>query len=266
MADGIPIVQVSGGINTEMIQNNKIIVVDAGYINQIREGNIDGHVYVHIKGHNHGLATTPQELSALGTAAFGNWPSVAAGAVIVSDHAQDKVDGTGARSILVKGLDSSWEYAEATIIPTGLTPTAATSQTFIRIDEIELITSGSGLTNAGDISLSISGADIVGMYVNHSVSNPGRRTVPAGQILYLENLEGSSVGNKEVTYHIYGRDNTVADAPFKLRTTWHSLDGGFRPGCKLLPFTEKTDVIIISHTEVAGAKASASMEGWLEVV
>ncbi|GAG24946.1 unnamed protein product, partial [marine sediment metagenome] len=205
--------------------DNKLAVTGYSYIDQIREGNIPGHEFLHVRGHSHVVGAVDQELSALSTAGFGNWPAAAAGAVLVSTSEQDVVAGTGARSIIIRGLDANWVSATATVVPTGDTPTAATSQTFIRVYEIEVVTAGSGHTNDGDITLSISGTNIIKMFEDHSTSEAGRRTVPAGKVMYLENLEGSAIGNKEVTYHVFCRNNAIADSPFLLRASWHSKDG-----------------------------------------
>lgn len=249
------------------VNAQKLMVVDAGYIHQIREGNIPGHDYVHIRGHSHSVGTADQELSALGTAGFGNWPVAAAGAVIVSTDAQDNAAGTGARSIIVRGFDDvggSWVDVTTTIIPTGVAPTAASAQEFIRINEIEVVTAGTGLTNAGDITVSVGGTNIMLIYADHSTSDAGRRSVASNNEMHLGNIEASGIGNKEMTFHIFCRDTTVTNAAFQLRASWHSKDGGYRPDGGIEIFTEKVDMVIIAHSEIAGAKASGSAEGWTE--
>lgn len=246
--------------------------VDQGWLHLIMAGQVPGHTYVRVNGHSHGVGLVDQELSALNELGFGFWPTAAAGAVLVSDDAADAAAGTGARSVIVRGLDANWDQVTATIVPTGLTPTAATAQTFIRINEVEVIdsglrtagTNGEVRSNKGTLTVSIGGKDIMEVYPNHSTSDAGRYTVPAGYEGHFQNLEGSSRGNKALTYHIFCRDNTVSNAAFQLRASWHSLDGGFRPNGLLTIFTEKTDIIFIVHAELAGAATSGSFEGWIE--
>jgi hypothetical protein len=250
------------------VVNRSLSVVDSGFLHEIMAGNVEGHTYRKVRGHSHGVATADQEISALNTAGFGNWPAAALGVIIESDDAQDRVDGTGARSIIVRGLDivgGKWVAATAIIVPTGATPTTVTAQTFIRINEIEVVTAGSGLTNAGVITASIGGVDIMEIYENHSTSDAGRFTIASDEEGHFQNPEASAIGTKAMTYHIFCRDNRVADAPFILRATWHSLDGGYRPNGLLDIFTEKTDIIFIGHGILSGAHASASIEGWTEV-
>lgn len=245
-------------------------VVDTGFLHQVMAGKVEGHTYKKINGHSHSVGTVDQEISALGTtittAPFGNWPAAAAGVIIVSDDAADNATGIGARSIVIRGLDANWEEVTATVTPLGLTPTTVTAQTFIRINEIEAVTSGSHHSNKGVITASISGTDIMEIYEDHTTSDAGRFTVPANSEGHFQNPEGSAVGTKAMTYHIFCRDNTVTDASFLLRASWHSLDGGFRPNGLLDIFTEKVDIIFIGHGILAGARASASIEGWVEEV
>lgn len=243
--------------------NRSLSVSDTGFLHQVMGGSVENHTYKRINAHSHAVGAADQELSALGTAGFGNWPSAAAGVVIVSDDAEDAAGGDGATSVIIRGLDSNWEEATATIIPTGATPTTVTTQTFIRINEIEVMSAGSVLSNAGNITASISGSNIIRVYAEHTNSESGRYTIPAGHEGHFQNIEGSARGNKEVTYHIFCRDNTIANAPFRLRASWHSKDGGYRPNGLLDIFTEKTDVIFTSHADT-GAAASASIEGWIE--
>jgi hypothetical protein len=245
--------------------NGRMFNTAAQYIDQIREGNVPDHTYVHIRGHAHAIGATDQELSALATAGFGNWPAAAAGAVLVSSDAQDNAAGTGARSVIVRGLDTNWAAATATIVPTGVTPTAATAQTFIRINEVEVVTAGSGLTNAGDLTISVGGANILKVFLDHSTSDAGRYSVPADMKMYLSNIEASAVGNKEVTYHIFCRDTKVANGAFQLRASWHSKDGGYRPNGRIEEFAEKVDMVMIAHAAGGGARGSGSVEGWIEV-
>lgn len=265
MASGIPVYKVADGIDTSMVVDNKISVINMSHLDAARHGLLSDHTYLNVRGHNHSIGTVDEEVSALGTLVWGNWPAAAAGAVLVStDNVEDNSGGTGALTVIVRGLDANWAEATATVTMTGTTPTAATAQTFIRINEIEVVTAGSALSNVGVITVSISGTNIMSIYAKHTTSDAGRYTIPAGKTGYFENPEGSGIGNKEITFHIFCRDNTVANTPFLLRASWHSKDGGYFPNGHLEPFGEKTDLIIIGHAATAGAACSASIEGYVE--
>ena len=253
-----------------MVIDDKIIVIDAGLLHQVMSGNIPGHIYKKIRAHSHAVGTADQEISALNVVGFGNWPSTGGVVSVVSDNAADAAAGTGARSIIVRGLlKTTWAEDTETVVPNGVNPVTTTKE-FIRINELEVVTSGLvGTTiksNVGTITASIGADDIIEIYPQHSTSDAGRITIPAGYEGHFQNPEASAIGNKAMTYHIFCRDNTVTDAAFQLRGSWSSLDGGYRPNGLIEIFTEKVDLIFIGHAELAGAKANASIEGYIKEV
>lgn len=255
-----------GNFDGVEVSNRRLMSVDTGFLHEVMAGNITGHIYVRVNGHSHAVGTVDQELSALNTVGFGNWPSVGGVVSVVSDDVDDDGDpaDTGARTLIIRGLlTSDWSQDTETITLNGTTP-AVSTKSFIRINEIEVVTAGTTLTNEGTITASIGGTDIVEIYPEHTTSDAGRFTIPADYEGHFQNIEGSSRGNKALTYHIFCRDNNVANAAFQLRGSWHSLDGGFRPDGLLPIFTEKVDVMFVVHAELAGAATSGSFEGWIE--
>jgi hypothetical protein len=263
-ATGIPFHRVSGGINTDMVVANKIFVIDAGYINQIREGNIANHTYICINGNNLNLGTANEEISDLGTVGFGNWPSAALGAILVSDSAEDAAAQTGALTVIVRGLDADYALASETVTMTGVTPATITTQTFLRIHELEVVTAGTALGNVGTITASIDGNDIIALLPGHGRSMSGRWTVPAGNTLYLQNPEGATINGKDTAFHLFIRDSDTANSPFLLIKVWGTKDAGYMPNGKLQAIPEKYDIVFIGEGELAGSIATASVEGWYE--
>ena len=239
-------------------------VVDKGYLNQIREGNIENHSFVSIQGNNLTIGTALEEVSDLGTVGFGNWPAAALGAILVSDNIADDTGGTGAITVIVRGLDSSYIAASENVTLDGTTPATITTQTFLRIHELEVVTSGSGLTNAGTITASIGGVDIIAMLPGHSKSMSGRYTVPAGKTLYLQNAEGSVINGKDCVFHLFTRDTVTANSPFILQKVWGTKDAGYMPNGLMEAIPEKYDVILLGEGEAAASIVQGSVEGWEE--
>jgi hypothetical protein len=242
----------------------KLFVIDAGYLNQIREDNVPGHTYISIGGNNLNIGTALEEISDLGTVGYGNWPSSAVGAILVSDSADDDSAGTGARTVIVRGLDGSYVEVSETVTMDGATPATITTQTFLRIHELEVVTVGSGLANAGTITASISGTDIIAMLPGHGKSRSGRYTVPANTTLYLQNPEGSVINGKDCAFHLFTRDSGTANSPFVLQKIWSTKDAGYSPCGRFMPITEKHDVILLGEGEAVSSIVAASVEGWLE--
>lgn len=250
--------------NTAAVTANKLYTVDAGYLNQIREGNVADHTFIRIQGNNLTLGTGLSEMSILGTALYGNWPSSAAVVSIVSDSALDSTGSTGALTLTVRGHTAASVALEETVIMQG-TSSVSTLDSFFRIHELEVATAGSGLSNAGLITASIGGTDIIALQDGHSKSTEGRHHVAAGFTMYLQDAEGSAVGTgKNASFHLFTRDTTDPNSPFVLQQIWQAQAGGFTPNGKVAGIPEKHDVIILGQGTAAANVAAASYQGWIE--
>lgn len=102
---------------------------------------------------------------------------------VVSANAADTAAGTGAQTILVNALDVNYNEVVETVILNG--GTVAMTGTYIAINNAFVLTSGSGFTNAGDISIRDSGAGPVRQVIKagYGVSRSSVYTVPAGHTL-----------------------------------------------------------------------------------
>ena len=230
----------------------------------IREGAVTGYDYVSIPAVNPSAATGERELSKLGTAGFGNWPTSEVGVVAVSTSANDVAAGTGAWTVYVGGLSAAGSAVNATITITGATPTAATSTLFFRINYAYVVTGGTGLTNAGDITLSIGGVDIVAIEAGRSTLESGRYTVGAAKTGYFENAHMSAINSKESVVRMYTRDVATPNSPFVLLKTLASKDGSDNPDGKLPPIAANTDIVFTVDVDTAGGLIHAGLEGWIE--
>ena len=69
---------------------------------------------------------------------------------VSSDDANDTSAGTGARTVKITGLDTNFDEMNETITLNGLTE-VTTSNSFMRIINMQVETAGSGIENAGNI-------------------------------------------------------------------------------------------------------------------
>lgn len=83
----------------------------------------------------------------------GLWVPITAAQTIsvVSASAADTAAGTGARTALLRGLDGSYNRISETITLNGVTPVVSVNQ-YIFVSDLEVLTTGSGGTNAGQIT------------------------------------------------------------------------------------------------------------------
>lgn len=89
------------------------------------------------------------------------FPSAAATLSIVSDDAADTLLGTGARTLLIEGLDANFDEISETINMDGLTP-VVTTNSYIRINKGEVRAVGSAGENVGNITID-HGVDTIGI-------------------------------------------------------------------------------------------------------
>lgn len=78
------------------------------------------------------------------------YPAAAIQMKVSSSSTNDTSAGTGARTVVVSGLDQNWNEASETVSLNGQTEVLTTT-TFIRVNRAYVATAGSGGTAAGDI-------------------------------------------------------------------------------------------------------------------
>jgi hypothetical protein len=112
-------------------------------------------------------------------------PTSAVPMSIVSDSAADAAAGTGARTLTVSGLDANYAVQTETVTMNGLTP-VLTVGSYIKIDTVLVATAGTGLVNAGTITITASGG---GNTVQGNI-NPGYGETKIGIYQVPANMTG----------------------------------------------------------------------------
>lgn len=113
----------------------------------------NGYDLLHLVGRNPDVDTgsTPEDVwDGGGVYAF---PAAAAETSIVSDSANDdSEDGSGARTVLVSGLDDDYLPISEVVELAGATPVVLAND-FFRVNSVQVLSAGSGGVNAGTISV-----------------------------------------------------------------------------------------------------------------
>ena len=214
----------------------------------IVSGKMEGFSVVNKFGKNSAVSA-PTDLWEAG-GVYTGFNAVAAQQIqIFSSDANDaSPSGTGARTVVVSGLDGNYNQISETVALNGTTP-VTTTQTFLRAHTARVATSGS-LTafNAGNITFrqATTTANVfLFMRAGVSQTNNSGYTVPAGKTAYMRDLHGSIRGGNNVSVDgsIWVRTNGGAPRlrrPFTIGPAARLNDviyGG-------LVFTEKTDIIL----------------------
>lgn len=222
-------------------------------------------------GFHSSVGTTQQLISNL-EVAFASYDGFLTAATTVrvkaGGNAADDAAGNNARTIEVEGLDANWERQTATITLAGASASSATTETWIRVDHLEVLTVGTyGAVNAGDIVVETSDGtkDLCKISAGHTISENCVETIPAGVDGYLEALSITVEGAKEVAIEIWKRENaddiTAPMTPAILLERYNGLTGdvqhAFRQYHVLPP---KTDVWAVATGPSGGAAVTLAME------
>lgn len=152
------------------------------------------------------------------------FPTAATTASVVSTSANDTSAGTGARIVFLEGLDVNWNQVSESITLNGLTPVVGT-QSFFRINNARVISSGSGQCNAGDITVTVNSKVLRQITAGESLDHSAIYSVPAKHHLFIMS---QSFGTNRVATPGYATIVTnvfVASTNTKYESTTLTVDG-----------------------------------------
>ena len=159
------------------------------FYSDIAKGNICGHVAGTKFGRNAAISVGSFSTIAHGvTGAYTGFNATGAETVsIVSGDANDTSAGTGARTIILYGLDTNLLEISETVTLNGLTPVVSTLL-YKRLDRVKVVTAGSTGHNVGDITINQSTTTAVVFAVIPATYNStmiAAITVPSNKTGYL---------------------------------------------------------------------------------
>lgn len=131
------------------------------------------------------------------------WDLAANTVTVVSSSSQDAAAGSGALTIRVQGLDSSYNFAQEDFTMTGTTPTSAGSQTFLRVNRAYVLT---GNTNVGAIEVNNGSTVVTEIKEQTGQTLQTLYTVPAGKTAYLSDIQVSSSKPQSVLAGMFIRE------------------------------------------------------------
>jgi hypothetical protein len=183
-------------------------------------------------------------------------------------NTNDTAAGTGARSVVIIGLDENWEEASEEIATNGTSASTATTTTFIRVYRAYSADAGAyGGANTGDIVLETTGGIIVGaIEAAKGQTQLAIYTVPAGKSAFVRRVSATVGGSKAAYVYYYQRqDADVVSAPFTGKRLWFEfaeLAGEASEEFKsyIGPFPAKTDIWTQALGPTGGAAISATFD------
>lgn len=120
----------------------------------IQRGNVTNFSAINKFGYNGAVGTSFEVINVVS----GNitYPTTAGAVTVVSSSTDDDSAGTGARTIQIEGLDENYDIQSETVTMDGTT-NVVTTNTYIRLFRMSVLTAGTGGKNAGNITATIGG-------------------------------------------------------------------------------------------------------------
>lgn len=214
---------------------------------QVARNQIMGHTNVTVFGFNPDVDTT--EVTVWPYTGVVTTPTVALRMKVSSSNANDTAAGTGARTVVIQGLDENYNQVSETVTLSGQTE-VLTQNSYLRINYMYVASAGSTKSAAGDIYIGTgtvtSGVpatvyNLIKFNYNNTIT--GHYTVPAGYTAYLS--QGLfSTGQASGSTQVQGRLLTVGTNGIRLTVAVTTLNNGVADYMFEYPVAipEKTDV------------------------
>lgn len=194
---------------------------------------------------------------------------------IVSDSIADTSAGTGARTILITGLDANYAEISETITMNGTT-NVTTTNSYLRLNHMVVKTVGSNNRAVGEITASnnadtqviCSIPEVYSYSLNNNTST--LYTVPAGKTLYVTDIavgtNGASISGAHVVFRAYpNTTNAGFETIFQL-SGWDDDNGcmfSHSFGESPLSVTEQVDLGAALIVTAAGVQSTFNLTGFL---
>ena len=206
---------------------------------QVARGQISGHSVLSIFGYQGSVSTTSIPVWENATAY--TYITSASTLTLVSTSASDNT----AASVLISGLDSSFNPISETLALNGVTG-VTTVNSYFRVNSMVLVSPGTSQnTNVGTITLKQSSNTVSQIAIGVSRSQSTVYTVPAGYSFYLDvvevNTSNTYAGTTIMTYKVQSINNVTGVKSILLQQPFLSLYLIQRASDPFV-YAEKTDI------------------------
>ena len=228
--------------------------------------------------HRVGLAVVGTSFVPIADALAYRTPQVGAATALrikAGGNSDDTAAGAGARSVRLTGLSATGAVVTETLETAGASASAATTQTFIRLLDADVVTSGTYGTQSvgshvGDIVIenAAGGTDWAKIPVNGfptSHTSIGSYTVPDQHTAYLTSIVIQVEGAKTADVMLLSRSNILQTAapysPIKREIEWIGVTSAEAERFNMpLRFEELTDIGFVGKVSESTGTISTSIE------
>lgn len=173
-----------------------------------------------------------------------------------------RADGTGAREILVTGLDANYAEITETVVLNG-TNSVNTVNSYLRINELRVTEVGSGAAAAGNITATAATDTTVTSRIlaGQNVSRQAVYTVPASKTAFMVNAyaalpnQASKKAQVEVLARPYGLGYEQKDL-----LCVNADNKGYSESMRAISFAAKTDIKMLATVSADNSVVQAGMQ------
>jgi len=208
---------------------------------QVARGKVTGASQVNIFAFSDNVKTTLYTLWELtGTTQYA-FPASAVTMTLASTSASDNTRAT----ILISGLNSSWDAITETVTLNGVTGVTTTNQ-FLRINSMIMTSTGTGqTTNVGTITAKNGGVTYSQISIGVGRSQAAVYSVPNGYTMYITSINafnGDAAPGNAINYQVKSTNNAQTNPVTLtvLQTAWDQRYQVIRNNP--FPYTQKTDI------------------------
>ena len=257
------------GVNTLIVQSDATaanplpISSQTNYYLEISHGNIAGHTHVHKFGRNPDIDGAFEAIWGGGGAYTGHNATAAEIVTVSSSDVNDTSAGTGARTVQVYGLDTNYLEINEIVTLAGTT-LVDTVNSYIRLNRVIVRSAGSGVGNAGLISVAqkTTTANIFAvMPIGYNQTMIAAYTIPAGKTGYIMQWSAGLSGKTNASCNVRLRMRPLNEV-FQVKEEF-SLQGSgssYMHRSYTTPkagLTAKTDIFIEADTDAANTGVAA---------
>jgi len=229
---------------------------------EVARKSIPGYEAIQIAGNNPSVGTSFEDTWDPGGTFV--YPTSEETWEIFSDNANDTSGGTGARSVLINGLDDSYIEQTEVITMNGISIVTTTRTDWFRITSVLVISSGSSQTNEGNITLRVSGGGSIRSLIQTNLSRTfnGFFTVPSNKTLIVQQQIIRIPKNEDITL----RNNFLIDGTNTFINggdIYIYQDQSTSLFTSLPAFTEKTDFRVLVKSTNLSVNINFLVEGIL---
>ncbi|MBT7542476.1 MAG: hypothetical protein HN613_00195 [Gammaproteobacteria bacterium] len=156
------------------------------------------------------IASTPETIWSSG--GLYTFPASGGSISVVSSSANDTAAGTGARTIVVEGVDENYIEITETFTMNGVAPVISSRNTWFRAYRAYVASAGTGEVNAGETTITLGAITLATIPVDLGQTQMAVFTIPQDKKGYIMSVTGSILRtgtNRSSNIGLYCRGNGV---------------------------------------------------------